>query len=138
MILKPQVSSTQIWYIWAPQEARNGACPSFGSTGHAGLTASGIIAIEVASTDEALSYLESRSDICLVITEIDMPGCLSGLDLARFVMRRWPHIGIIVLGWPTQPTPSLPQAVTFLTTPCPPGALVEQVRATLAAFSRPT
>jgi hypothetical protein len=30
-----------------------------------GLTASGIIAIEVASTDEALSYLESRSDICL-------------------------------------------------------------------------
>jgi DNA-binding NtrC family response regulator len=102
-----------------------------------GLTASGIIAIEVANTDEALSYLESRSDICLVITEIDMPGCLSGLDLARFVMRRWPHIGIIVLGWPTQPTPSLPQAVTFLTKPCPPGALVEQVRATLAAFSRP-
>jgi DNA-binding NtrC family response regulator len=103
-----------------------------------GLTASGIIAIEVASTDEALSYLESCSDICPVITEIDMPGCLSGLDLARFVMRRWPHIGIIVLGWPTQPTPSLPQAVTFLSEPCPPGALVEQVRATLAAFSRPS
>jgi len=102
-----------------------------------GLIASGIMVIEVASTDEALSYLECRGDICLVITEIDMPGCLSGLDLARFVMRRWPHIGIIVLGWPTQPTPSLPQAVTFLSMPCPPGPLVDLVRATLAAISRP-
>ena len=101
-----------------------------------GLIADGMRFTEVASTDEALSYLESRRDICLVITEIDMPGCLSGLDLARYVMRRWPHIGIIILGWPAQPTPSLPLAVTFLSKPCPTGSLVEQVRATLAAFSR--
>jgi DNA-binding NtrC family response regulator len=102
-----------------------------------GLTASGIMAIEVASTDEALSYLESRSDICLVITEIDMPGCLGGLDLARYVTWRWPHIGIIILRWPTAPTPSLARAVTFLSQPCPATSLLEQVRATLAAFSRP-
>jgi DNA-binding NtrC family response regulator len=101
------------------------------------LIADGIMAIEVASTDEALSYLESRSDIRLVITEIDMPGCVSGLDLARLVMRRWPHVGIIVLGWSTQPTSSLVQAVTFLSKPCAPASLVEQVRAMLAALSRP-
>jgi DNA-binding NtrC family response regulator len=101
------------------------------------LIAAGIRVTEVASTDEALSYLESRSDICLVIADIDMPGCLSGLDLARYVMRRWPHIGIIILGWPAHPTPSLARAVTFLSEPCPTGSLVEQVRATLAAFSRP-
>ena len=100
------------------------------------LIADGILVIEVTSTDEALSYLESRSGIRLVVTEIDMPGCLSGLDLARYVMRRWAHIGIIILGWPAQPTPSLPLAVTFLSKPCPTGSLVEQVRATLAAFSR--
>jgi CheY-like chemotaxis protein len=102
-----------------------------------GLIAGGMRVIEVASTDEALSYLESCSDICLVITDLDMPGCISGLDLARYVMRRWPHIGIIILGWPAQPTPSLPLAVTFLAEPCPIGSLVEQVRATLAVFSRP-
>ncbi len=101
------------------------------------LNASGITVIEVASTDEALSYLEARSDIRLVITEIDMPGCLSGLDLARFVTRRWPHIGIIVMGWPAQPTPSLPHAVTFLPSPCPPSTVVEQVRAKLATLPRP-
>jgi two-component system, response regulator PdtaR len=101
------------------------------------LIANGIKVIEVASTDEALSSLECRSDVRLVITEIDMPGCLSGLDLARFVMRRWPYIGIIVLGWPTKPTPSRPQAATFLSNPCPPASLVGQMRATLAAFSQP-
>jgi DNA-binding NtrC family response regulator len=101
------------------------------------LIADGIVVIEVASTDEALSYLESRSDIRLVITEIDMPGCLSGLDLARFVMRRWPNIGIIVLGWPVQPTQSLPQTVTFLPKPCSPSSVAEQVRAKLAISSRP-
>jgi hypothetical protein len=72
-----------------------------------------------------------------VITEIDMPGGLSGLELARFVMRRWLHIGIIGLGWPVQPTPSLPQAVTFLPKPCPPASVAEQVRARLATFSPP-
>ena len=41
-----------------------------------GLIAGGIEVIEVASTDEALSYLECRSDIRLMITEVDMPGCL--------------------------------------------------------------
>jgi DNA-binding NtrC family response regulator len=102
------------------------------------LIASGVTIIEVASTDEVLSYLECRSDIRMVITDVDMPGCLGGLDLARFVMRRWPHIGIIVLGWPTLPTASLAQAVTFLSNPCPPTSLVEQMRATLAAFSPST
>jgi DNA-binding NtrC family response regulator len=100
------------------------------------LIADGMRVIEVASTDEALSYLESRGDICLVITEINMPGCLSGLDLARYVTWRWPHIRVIILGWPTQPTPNLARAVTFLSQPCPLTSLSEQVRATLAAFSR--
>jgi CheY-like chemotaxis protein len=101
------------------------------------LIASGIKVIEVASTDEALSYLECRSNIRLVITEVDMPGCLSGLDLARFVIRRWPHLGIIVLGWPAAPIPSLAQTVTFLPGQCASSAVVEQVWAKLIAVSRP-
>ena len=102
------------------------------------LLAAGIQVIEVASTDEALSYLASRSDIRLVITEIDMPGCLSGLGLARFVTRRWPHIGASVLGWPVEPMPSLQPTVTFLPKQCPPLAVVEHVCTKLATCSRLT
>jgi DNA-binding NtrC family response regulator len=91
------------------------------------MIANGFKIIEVASTDEALSSLESRRDTRLMVTAIDMPGCLSGLDLARVVRRRWSHIGTIVLGWPTLPMSSLAHAVTFLSNPCPAASLVEQL-----------
>jgi DNA-binding NtrC family response regulator len=73
------------------------------------LMAAGFKVAEVVSADKALSYLESRSDICLTIVDIDMPGCFSGLGLARFIHRRWPPIYIIILGWSAVPTLSLPQ-----------------------------
>ncbi|MER2268732.1 response regulator [Methylobacterium oxalidis] len=95
------------------------------------LVAAGFSVIEVVSTDEALSHLESRSDIHLVAADIDMPGCCSGLALARFVSRRWPHIPGLVLGWPTEPILSLPDTITFMPQPVTPAALVEQVALTL-------
>lgn len=96
------------------------------------LMAAGFKVAEVVSTDEALSYLESRSDIRLTITDIDMPGCFSGLGLARFIYQRWQHIHIIILGWPVDPTPSLPQSAGFLGQPCSPGVLLEEVRRRLS------
>ncbi len=96
------------------------------------LTAAGFKVAEVVSTDEALGYLESRSDIRFTITDIDMLGCLSGLGLARFIYRRWPHIPTIILGWPVEPTLSLPQTTGFLGRPCSPAALLEEVRRRLS------
>lgn len=92
------------------------------------LIAAGFSVIEVVTADEALSHLESRSDIRLVTTDIEMPGCFSGLGLAGFVSRRWPHIPTLVLGWPPEPIPSLSDIVTFIPYPATPAALVEQVR----------
>lgn len=92
------------------------------------LIAAGFSVIEVVSTDEALSYLESRADIQLIVVDADMPGCFSGLALARFVSRRWPRIPILVLGWPSEPTPSMSQTIAFIPEPHTPSALVEQAR----------
>lgn len=92
------------------------------------LSAVGFTVIEVESTDVALSYLESRSDIRMVIADTDMPGCLSGLDLARFVSRRWPHIPVFILGWPLQPTPSLPPTVSIIPEFRHPLVLLEEVQ----------
>ena len=41
--------------------------------------------IEAASADEAIAILESRDDIAVVFTDIQMPGSMDGLKLARTV-----------------------------------------------------
>jgi two-component sensor histidine kinase/ActR/RegA family two-component response regulator len=53
--------------------------------------------IEAVNADEALSILESRSDISLLFTDIQMPGTLDGLKLAHAVYKRWPAIKIILV-----------------------------------------
>ena len=51
--------------------------------------------IEASSADEAIAILESRNDIGVVFTDINMPGSLDGLRLAHAVRNRWPPIKII-------------------------------------------
>jgi len=57
----------------------------------------GFTAIEAVNADEALALLESRSDISLLFTDIQMPGSLDGLMLAHAVHKRWPTIKIILV-----------------------------------------
>src|SRR5450755_4272530 len=54
----------------------------------------GFTAIEAVNADEALTILESRSDIELLFTDIQMPGSMDGLKLAHAVHERWPSIEI--------------------------------------------
>jgi two-component sensor histidine kinase/ActR/RegA family two-component response regulator len=53
--------------------------------------------LEAVNADEALAILESRSDISLLLTDIQMPGSLDGLKLAHAVHSRWPAIKIILV-----------------------------------------
>ncbi len=57
----------------------------------------GFVPIEAISADEALQILESRDDISLLFTDIQMPGSMDGLKLAHAVHARWPHIKIILV-----------------------------------------
>ena len=57
----------------------------------------GFIPIEATSADEAINVLESRDDISLLFTDIQMPGSMDGLMLAHSVHARWPHIKIILV-----------------------------------------
>ncbi len=52
--------------------------------------------VEAANADEAISILESRSDIRIVFTDVHMPGSMDGLKLAHAVRDRWPPIKLIV------------------------------------------
>ena len=56
----------------------------------------GYVAIEASNADEAISILEARKDIRIVFTDIDMPGSMDGLKLARAIRDRWPPIELIL------------------------------------------
>ncbi|MEO5611159.1 MAG: HWE histidine kinase domain-containing protein [Sphingomicrobium sp.] len=57
----------------------------------------GFVPIEAVSADQALELLESRDDISLLFTDVQMPGSMDGLKLAHAVHSRWPHIKIILV-----------------------------------------
>lgn len=56
----------------------------------------GFVAIEAADAEEAIALLEARSDIGLVFTDVEMPGTMDGLKLARYIRERWPPILLLV------------------------------------------
>jgi two-component sensor histidine kinase/CheY-like chemotaxis protein len=60
--------------------------------------------VEAVSADEALAILESRSDISLLFTDIQMPGSMDGLKLAHAVHDRWPAIKIILVSGQVNPS----------------------------------
>lgn len=57
----------------------------------------GFTAVEAIDADEALRVLEARSDISLMLSDIQMPGSMDGLKLAHAVHARWPAIKIILV-----------------------------------------
>ncbi len=57
----------------------------------------GFLPIEAVSADEAIEILESRDDISLLFTDIQMPGSMDGLKLAHAAHKRWPHIKIVLV-----------------------------------------
>ena len=64
----------------------------------------GFCPVEAVNADEALKILESRSDISLLFTDIQMPGSIDGLKLAHAVHDRWPGIKIILVSGQVKPT----------------------------------
>src|SRR3981189_3639292 len=57
----------------------------------------GFTGVEPRNAAGALAILESRSDIELLFTDIQMPGSMDGLKLAFAVHERWPAIKIILV-----------------------------------------
>jgi CheY-like chemotaxis protein len=64
----------------------------------------GFTSVEAVDADEAIAILESRADIALMFTDIQMPGSMDGLQLAQTVHKRWPPIKIILVSGRLTPT----------------------------------
>ena len=77
---------------------------------------------EAANADEAIAILESRSDIRIVFTDVEMPGTMDGLKLVHYVRRRWPPIKLIVAsGKLPRDKADLPAGGLFFSKPYQPG-----------------
>ena len=89
----------------------------------------GFTAVEAVNADEAMAILESRSDISLLFSDIQMPGSMDGLKLAHAVHDRWPSIKIIVVsGQLNLPELDLPPHSRFFGKPIEAGQMIAQMQ----------
>lgn len=56
----------------------------------------GLEAVECSNATDAETILETRADIRIVFTDIDMPNGVNGMLLAAAIRDRWPPIHLIV------------------------------------------
>ena len=92
------------------------------------LEEAGFVTVEAGSADEAVAILESRLDIALVLTDIDMPGSMDGLKLAHAVRNRWPPIKIIVVSGRARPSEvDLPALSRFFAKPYSLDAIISEI-----------
>ena len=65
------------------------------------LAGMGHTVVPAATAHEALAVLEGGAQVDLMLTDVVMPGELSGIDLARAVAVRWPTVRILLIsGFP--------------------------------------
>jgi DNA-binding NtrC family response regulator len=89
----------------------------------------GFEVIETANADEALIWLDVRDDVGVIVTDIQMPGRLNGLDLAALVHRRWPRILILVVsGFASPNAAELPEHGRFLAKPYDGSTMLRHLR----------
>jgi CheY-like chemotaxis protein len=94
----------------------------------------GFDVIEADHAEKALETLKSRAaDIDLLFTDINMPGRLDGLDLARHVNEAWPDIALLITSGRRPPlTTQMPEGSRFLAKPYASDQVVAQVQTLLA------
>src|SRR5580693_5242028 len=74
--------------------------------------------VEAANAQQALRILASNDNIALVFTDINMPGPLDGLDVAREASRRHPDIAVIITSGKIRPPQSaIPEHGIFINKP---------------------
>jgi CheY-like chemotaxis protein len=67
------------------------------------LEENGFGVVEAENADAALKLLETRDDVRLLFTDIQMPGSCNGMELARQVHARWPRILLVITSGQIKP-----------------------------------
>jgi CheY-like chemotaxis protein len=83
------------------------------------LEEAGCAVLEAANAEAALCVLHARSDVQVLVTDVEMPpGPLTGIDLARLTRERFPHMGVVIVSGKVRPSPDeLPPGARFIPKP---------------------
>ena len=91
------------------------------------LAEAGFEVLEAGNADEALRILEATPEVRVVFSDVEMPGSLDGLGLARRICQRWPSIGIVLTSGHRVRAETIPCDGRFLAKPYDGQALVRQI-----------
>ena len=85
---------------------------------------------EACDAADAMAILEAREDIGAVFTDIEMPGDMTGLDLAATVRGRWPEIAVLITSGRVFPGEGmLPAGADFIAKPYRQSEMVRRLAA---------
>ncbi|GAA5628582.1 regulator of RpoS [Brucella sp. NBRC 12953] len=89
----------------------------------------GMIALEACNGSQALEILAAQPSIDFLFTDIDMPGAIDGVALAKLVQRRYPAIRVILVsGLSTTPQLMLDTPVPFYAKPYDMAHILQHMR----------
>ena len=89
--------------------------------------------VGASSADEAIALLRRGTPFGAVLTDIEMPGDLDGLELAWNIQAHWPEITVVITSGRKLPRPDeIPRAASFLPKPFSAERLVDTLRSSSA------
>ena len=91
------------------------------------LEQAGFDVLQASNADEALHLLETHPEVRVVFSDVEMPGSLDGLGLARCICQRWPRIGIVLTSGHYIRPEMKPRGGSFLAKPYDGQALVREI-----------
>lgn len=98
------------------------------------LAQAGFDVIEAPDAHAALAVLQNRDDVSVLFTDIEMPGLMDGLELARRARELWPALRILVTSGRGAPPPrTLPARGRFVGKPYAQEEIVRDIDRLLAA-----
>ncbi len=97
----------------------------------------GFIVSEAANADEALTIIRSGIPIDLVLTDVEMPGSITGHDLARLVRSERPHTKIVVASGHAIPAARSPVADAVFSKPVDYDTLIQTIHDLIGGYEPP-
>jgi CheY-like chemotaxis protein len=92
------------------------------------LKGDGLNVTSAGDCDEALEILESGRIPDFLVTDIALPGCRRGVELAALVAEKWPAVRLLIVSGRERPRQGdYPDQAVFFTKPYAHGALLSMI-----------